>query len=233
MRCHVLGLQQEGLALAVQVGADDGEAAQGDAGQVVGHEAQELGVGAGHTRVHGGFRPACRAPEGGSRCLKLFVGNQALDQDLAQGVAVERAELLEVFVELVIVVIGFARGLLRHQRGSLDVQKGCRDQQKVARHVKVQRLDALGLGKVLLGHLADGDGADIYFLAGYQLQQQVERSAVDLRRHAIRHLRPPLTAPSRRGLGACCDRFARSTCKFTLDAGDCEVEQQLSEPDTR
>ena len=73
--------------------------------------------------------------EGRSRAFKLLVGNQALDQDLAQGVAVERAEFLEVFVELVIVVIDFVRGLLRHQRGSLDVQKGCRDQQKVARHV--------------------------------------------------------------------------------------------------
>lgn len=139
--------------------------------------------------------------EGRSRTLKLLVGNQTLNQDLAQGVAVERAEFLEVFVELAIVVINFTRGLLRDQRGGLDVQKGCRDQQKVARHVQVQRLDALSLGKVLLGHLADGDSADIYFLAGYQLQQQVERSAVDLRRHAIRHLRPPLTAPSRRGLG--------------------------------
>ena len=39
MRCHVLGFQQEGLALAIQVGADDGETAQGDAGQIVGHEA--------------------------------------------------------------------------------------------------------------------------------------------------------------------------------------------------
>ena len=29
-------------------------------------------------------------------------------------------------------------------------------------------------------------------------------------------------------MGACYDRFARSTCKFTLDAGDCEVEQLLS-----
>ena len=37
MRSHVLGLQQEGLALAVQVGADDGQAAQGNAGQIVGH----------------------------------------------------------------------------------------------------------------------------------------------------------------------------------------------------
>ena len=165
--------------------------------------------------------------KGCRRALKLLVGDQALNQDLAQGVAVKRAKLIEVFVELVIVV-GFARGLLRYQRGGFDVQKGCRDQQKVARHVQVQRLDALGLGKVLLGHLADRDGADIYFLAGYQLQQQVERSAVDLRRHAIRHIRPPLTAPSRRGLGACYDRFARSTCKFTLDAGDCEVEQLLS-----
>lgn len=33
-----------------------------------------------------------------------------------------------------------------------------------------------GLGQVLLGHLANGDGADIYFLAGYQLQEEVERS---------------------------------------------------------
>ena len=39
MRRHVLGLQQEGLALAVQVGADDSQAAQGDASQVVGHKA--------------------------------------------------------------------------------------------------------------------------------------------------------------------------------------------------
>ena len=46
--------------------------------------------------------------EGRSRAFKLLVGNQALDQDLAQGIAVERAEFLEVFVELVIVVIGFA-----------------------------------------------------------------------------------------------------------------------------
>ena len=166
--------------------------------------------------------------KGCRRALKLLIGDQALNQDLAQGVAVECAELLEVIVILVIVVC-LARGFLGHQRGGLDVQKGCRDQQKVARHVQVQRLDALDLGKVLLGHLADRDGADINFLAGYQLQQQVERSAVDLRRHTIRHLRPPLTAPSRRGLGACCDRYARSTCKFTLDAGDCEVEQPLSQ----
>ena len=38
MRCHVLGLQQEGLSLAVQVGTDNGQAAQGDASQIVGHE---------------------------------------------------------------------------------------------------------------------------------------------------------------------------------------------------
>ena len=175
--------------------------------------------------MHAAFGLHARA-KGRRRTLKLLVGDQALDQDLAQGVAVERAEFLEVFVVLVI-VDGFAGSLLRHQRGGLDVQKGRRNQQKVARHVQVQRLDALGLGQVLLGHLAYGDGADIYFLAGYQLQEQVERSAVDLRRHAIRHFRPPLTAPSRRGLGACCDRFARSTCKFTLDAGDCEVEQMV------
>lgn len=39
MGCHVLGLQQEGLSLPVQVGADDGETAQRDAGKVVGHKA--------------------------------------------------------------------------------------------------------------------------------------------------------------------------------------------------
>ena len=39
MRRHVLGLQQESLALAVQVGTDDGETAQRDAGKVVGHKA--------------------------------------------------------------------------------------------------------------------------------------------------------------------------------------------------
>ena len=126
MRRHVLGLQQEGLALAVQVGADDGEAAQRDTGQVVGHKAQKLGVGAGHARMHAAFGLHARA-KGRRRALKLLVGDQALDQDLAQGVAVERAELFEVFVNLVIVV-GFAGGLLRHQRGGLDVQKGCRDQ---------------------------------------------------------------------------------------------------------
>ena len=38
MRRHMLGLQQEGLALAVQVGTDNGQAAQGDASQIVGHE---------------------------------------------------------------------------------------------------------------------------------------------------------------------------------------------------
>ncbi len=54
MRRHVLGFQQEGLTLAVQVGTDDGETAQGDASQVVGHEPQELGVG-GDTRVHAAF----------------------------------------------------------------------------------------------------------------------------------------------------------------------------------
>ena len=103
----MLGLQQKGLALAVQVGADDGEAAQGDAGQVVGHEAQELGIGAGHARVHAAFGLHA-GTEGRRRALKLLVGDQALDQDLAQGVAVERAEFLEVFVVLVI-VDGFAR----------------------------------------------------------------------------------------------------------------------------
>ncbi len=41
----------------------------------------------------------------GRRCaLKLLVGDQALNQDLAQGVAVKRTELLEVFIVLVIVV---------------------------------------------------------------------------------------------------------------------------------
>ena len=64
--------------------------------------------------------------ESGRRTLKLLVGDQALNQDLAQGVAVEGAELLEVFVVLVI-VDGFAGGLLGHQRGGLNVQKGCRD----------------------------------------------------------------------------------------------------------
>ena len=118
--------------------------------------------------------------KGRCRALKLLVGDQALNQDLAQGVAVKGADFLEVFIVLVIIVC-LARGLLGNQRGCLNVQKGCRDQQKVTRHVQVQRLDALDLGKVLLGHLADRDGADINFLAGYQLQQQVERSAVDLR----------------------------------------------------
>ena len=84
--------------------------------------------------MHAAFGLHART-EGRSRAFKLLVGNQALDQDLTQRVAVKRAELLEVFVELVIVVIDFARGLLGHQRGGLNVQKGCRDQQKVARHV--------------------------------------------------------------------------------------------------
>ena len=90
---------------------------------------------------------ACMRAKGCRRALKLLVGDQALDQDLAQGIAVKRAELLKVFVELVIVVIDFARGLLRHQRGGLDVQKGLPRPAKVARHVQVQRLDALGLGR--------------------------------------------------------------------------------------
>ena len=133
MRCHVLGLQQEGLALAVQVGADDGQAAQGNAGKIVGHKAQELGVGAGDARMHAAFGLHARA-KGRRRTLKLLVGDQALDQDLAQGIAVERTEFLEIFVVLVIFVC-VAWGLLGHQRGGLDVQKGCRDQQKVARHI--------------------------------------------------------------------------------------------------
>ena len=83
--------------------------------------------------MHAAFGLHARA-KGCRRALKLLVGDQALDQDLAQGVAVECAEFLEVFVVLVIVV-GVARGLLGHQRGSLDVQKGCRDQQKVTRHI--------------------------------------------------------------------------------------------------
>ena len=82
--------------------------------------------------------------KGRRRALKLLVGDQALNQDLAQGIAVERAEFLEVFVVLVI-VDGFAGGLLGYQRGGLDVQKGCRNQQKVARHVQIQRLNALDL----------------------------------------------------------------------------------------
>ena len=135
MRCHVLGFQQESLALAVQVGADDGEAAQGNAGQVVGHKAKEFGVGAGHARMHAALGLHPRA-KGCRRALKLLVGNQALDQDFAQGVAVERTEFLEVFVVLVTVAC-LARGLLGYQRGGLNVQKGCRDQQKVARHVQV------------------------------------------------------------------------------------------------
>ena len=72
--------------------------------------------------------------KGRRRALKLLVRDQALDQDLAQGIAVERTELLEVFVVLII-FFGVARGLLGHQRGSLDVQKGCRNQQKVTRHI--------------------------------------------------------------------------------------------------
>ena len=101
--------------------------------------------------MHAAFGLHTRA-KGRSRALKLLVGDQALDQDLAQGVAVKRAELLEVFVVLVI-VDGFARGLLGHQRGGLNVQKGCRDQQKVARHVQVQRLDALAHFGKLPAHL--------------------------------------------------------------------------------
>ena len=67
---------------------------------------------------------------------KVTIGSISISEVANQYLAeVERAEFLEVFVELVIVVIGFARCLLRYQRGGLNVQKGCSDQQKVTRHI--------------------------------------------------------------------------------------------------
>ena len=144
MRCHVLGFQQESLALAVQVGADDGEAAQGNAGQVVGHKAKEFGVGAGHARMHAALGLHTRA-KGCRRALKLLVGDQTLDQDLAQGVAVERTELLELIVILVIVMLATGSFYIVPQQKSFIIERlgKYKGYETAGFHVKVPFIDRI------------------------------------------------------------------------------------------
>ena len=78
----MLGLEQERLALAIQIRTNDGKAAQRDARKVIGHQVQELGVGAGNARMHAALG-LHTGPQRGGRALKLLVGYEALDEDLA------------------------------------------------------------------------------------------------------------------------------------------------------
>lgn len=176
MRRHVLGLKQERLATAIEVGADDGKASQRDPGEVIGHEVEELRVGAGNTRMHAALRLHARTERGG-RTLELLVRDEALDQDLAERVSVEPVELV---IQLLIVT-AFGGALVRDERCGLDVEEGGGNQQEVARNIEVESLQALNLGEVLLGHLRDGDGPDVDLLTAHELQKQVEGARVPLR----------------------------------------------------
>ena len=74
MRGHVLGLEQEGLAAPIEVSADDGQAAKGDARKVVGHQVQEFRVRSGNARMHAALGLHAR-PERRGSTLELLVGN--------------------------------------------------------------------------------------------------------------------------------------------------------------
>ena len=160
---HVLGLEQEGLALTVEIGADDGESSKRDAREVVGHEIQELGIGAGNARMHARLGlHAC--PECGRSAFELLVSDEALDENLAERVAVERCEFV-----VDIVFVGGCGGIRRNERRGLDVEERGRHQQKIARDIEIKRLDALDLGEILLRDFRDRDRADIDFLLGDKL----------------------------------------------------------------
>ena len=187
---HVLGLQEELLASAVQVGADHSQRSQRDALQVVGHEAQELGVGTRRARLHQSFG-VLAGREGRRGVAELLVLDQARDQDLADVLGREVREL-------VVLVIGIGRLLAlaivrRHERGRLEVEQRGRHQHEVARDVQIKPAHAFDLGQVLVGHLGDRDRPDVHLLATHELEQEVEGAGVCLGADFVRHT---IRAPS-------------------------------------
>ena len=157
--------------LAVDVGADDGQAAQRDALEVVGHEAEELRVGADGPRQHAGLSLGARA-EGRRGAAELLVRDEAGYEDLARLVG---AEAVEVRVPLLAEVVARGgRGLVGDEGGGLDVEQGRGDEHEVARHVEVEVAHALYLVEVLGGDLCDGYGPDGDALPAHELEQQVE-----------------------------------------------------------
>jgi len=183
----VLGLKKELLAPAIQVGADHGQRPQCDALQVVGHEAQKLGVGTRRARLHQGFG-VLAGREGRRGVAELLVFDQARDQDLADVLGREIGEFV-VLVRIVGRLLALAV-VRRNERGRLEVQQRGRHQDEVARDVQIEPAHALDLGQILVGHLGDRARADVHLLPAHELEQEVEGAGVclgaDFVGHAIR-----------------------------------------------
>ena len=182
VRRDVLGLEQQALTAAVDIGADDREAPQGDAVEVVGHEVQELGVGTSRARDHAALGLHARR-ERGAHVPELLVGDEAGDEDLARLLGREGREVV-LIVEL---VARGARGTVGDERGGLDVEQRRCDEHEIARDIEVEVAHALDLREVLVGDLRDRDGADGDLLPAHEVEQQVEGARERRCGHAVRH----------------------------------------------
>ena len=176
MRRNMFGLKEERLAASVKIRADNSQAPQRDSGKIVGHEVEKLRIGTCNTGMHAALGLHTR-PKSGGGPLELFIRDKALDQNLAKRVAVEPIE----FVVQILIVRALHRPLIRNQRSRFDIEKSGGHQEKITRHIKIECLQALHLGEVLLGHLRNGDGPDVDLLTAHELQKQVEGARVPLR----------------------------------------------------
>ena len=90
----------------------------------------------------------------------------------------------EILVQILLPsVLGKRDAALGDKRRSLHVQKRGGNQHKVARNVQVQVAHALDLGKVLVCHLGNRDGANGHLLPTYELQKEVEGTRVRICLH--------------------------------------------------
>ena len=178
----MLGFEQEGITVGVDVGANDGKASQRYALEVVRHESQELRI-----RSHGARDHAALGLHAAAKCgtgvPELLVGDESSDKHLARLVGREAREVVLLVQILLPSVLGKRDAALGDKRRSLHVQKRGGNQHKVARNVQVQVAHALDLGKVLVCHLGNRDGANGHLLPTYELQKEVEGTRVRICLH--------------------------------------------------
>ena len=176
--------QKKRLAFRVDVGADNGQAAECNAIEIIRHQAKELRVCPHGSRVHARLRLASRS-QSRRRSTKLLVRDEPRDEDLTGLVGIQIPKGVVLVLEVVAVRIARLGG---NKRGGLDIKQGGGNENEVARHVEVEVAHALDLLEVLIGDLRDRDGADRDFLPGHELEQQVEKARRSSKSHLIRHL---------------------------------------------
>ena len=154
----------------IEVGADDGEAAQRETFEVVGHELQELAArarpDAGCISVLG--LHACRRARGD--VLELLVREQPRDEDVARLLGREVVEL--VADEML---------FLRQQSGRLDLeQRGGERARKSLATSRSRSFIRSMCSRYWSAMSRHRDGADVELLRRHEVQQQVERPLEDV-----------------------------------------------------